>query len=213
MRSPGRRSALALVVLLAVALPLGRALRALAPRSAHPVPAGPVAAGPVAAGPSGSPGHAECAGPAPEAVNTAFEAEVVELVNAERRAAGLPPLAVAAPLAAAARWFARDMAVSGYFASDHDTYARTGGQLVRVCGWSARISSFAGGWSSLAENIAAGATSPRDVVAGWMGSPTHRANILGRGFSETGVGYWSGGPQGSYWVQDFGQPGDDARAP
>jgi uncharacterized protein YkwD len=146
-------------------------------------------------------------------VNAAFEAEVVELVNAERRAAGLPPLEVAAPLTAAARWFAHDMASNGYFASDHDTYARAGGQLAHVCGWSARISSFGGDWVALAENIAAGAASPRDVVAGWLSSPTHRANILGRDFRQTGVGYWNGGPQGSYWVQDFGRPGDGAVAP
>jgi len=202
---------LALVVLLAVAIPLGRAIRGLPPgfaRSSPPAHAAVVL--PTASEPAAD---AACAGPAPAAANAAFEQEVVELVNAERRRAGLPPLRVAEPLTAAARWFAHDMAVLGYFSPDHDSYARVGGKLVHVCDWSARISWFAGDWEALAENIAAGASSPHDVVAGWLGSPVHRANILGRDFAETGVGYWSGGPQGSYWVQDFGRRGNDAAAP
>ena len=165
----------------------------------------PAASSPVA--------RASCAGPAPAALNAAFEQEVVELVNAERRAAGLPPLKLVEPLTGAARWFARDMAVAGYFPPDHDTYDTAQGRLVRVCSWSTRVSAFYGGWTALAENIAAGAESPREVVAGWMRSPGHRAKILGRGHSETGVGYWNGGPQGSYWVQDFGQRDDDAVGP
>ncbi len=165
---------------------------------------------PVASGPAD---RATCAGPPPAALNAAFEREVVEIVNAEREAAGLPPLRVAEALADAARWFARDMAEKGYFAADHDTYDNTQGRLVRVCAWRTRLSAFYGDSAALAENIAAGAASPHDVVAGWLSSPAHRANILGSGFSETGVGYWSGGPQGSYWVQDFGRRGDVASGP
>ena len=170
-----------------------------APRGAPSLPAAlqPVAGDSLAAG--------ACAGPAPEAQNAAFEQEVIELVNAERRAAGLTSLEVAEPLAAAARWFARDMAQEGYFAPDHATYHSVGGKLVRTCDWSTRIAAFSGDWTALGENIASGAASPRQVVAGWMSSPPHKARILDRGFSETGVGYWRGGPQGSYWVEDFGR--------
>ncbi len=202
-----RRSRLALAVLfcagvllsLAAVLLIGhcRATRD-APSLPTSLPAGPPA------GVHGSPTAGSCADVAPEAQNPAFEREVLDLVNAERRAAGLPALEISEPLAASARWFARDMAEQGYFAPDHATYHDVGGRLVQVCDWSTRIAFFSTGWSALAENIASGGATPRQVVAGWLGSPPHRAKILDRGFSETGVGYWSGGPQGSYWVEDFG---------
>lgn len=42
-------------------------------------------------------------------------------------------------------------------------------------------------------------------MAGWMGSPGHRQNILNPNYREIGVGYFSGaGDYGVYWVQDLG---------
>ncbi len=199
MGSPRRRWPLALTVL------LGTALALLLLRFHHPgsTPSPAVDAPPLGSSDSGH--AAACAGPAPPPQNAAFERDVVALVNAERRKAALPPLDLAASLGDSARWFARDMAVGGYFPPDHGTYDNEGGHLRRVCDWSTRISWFYGSWTALAENIAAGPQTPAQVVAGWMGSPPHRAKILGRDVSETGVGYWRGGPQGSYWVQDFGR--------
>ncbi len=194
MRSRPRRPTADALILCAVLL---AAAAAIGCRATRPEP------GDAPSAPAGSVAGGACSGRAPEPSNSSFEREVVALVNAERRAAGLPPLQIAEPLVAAARWFARDMAVDGYFAADHDTYDNAGGRLVRVCEWQTRIASFSRGWTSLAENVAAGAASPREVVTGWMGSPPHRAAILGP-YSDTGVGYWNGGPLGSYWVQDFG---------
>ncbi len=55
------------------------------------------------------------------------------------------------------------------------------------------------------ENIAAGHTSPEDVVTGWMDSYGHRMNILDKDFIHMGTGYvytpWQG--YGMYWVQFF----------
>ena len=107
----------------------------------------------------------------------------MELVNAQRRAAGLPPLKRVEALAGSARWFAGDMAREDYFARDHDTYRREGGRLVRACDWSTRLGWFYPGWSSLAENIAAGYATPEEVVAGWLGSAAHRAKMLGQSAS------------------------------
>jgi hypothetical protein len=97
------------------------------------------------------------------------------------------------------------MASDDYFAEDHDTYDRRGGSVLRRCDWSSRVGWYYPAWTSLAENIAAGYDSPEEVVAGWMRSPGHRAKLLGRSLWETGVGYWSGGSEGTYWVQDFGR--------
>jgi uncharacterized protein YkwD len=148
-----------------------------------------------------------CAGPAPEPQRGDFEERVVALVNAQRRDAGLAPLKRSEPLTGSARWFARDMASEDSFPEDHGTWHREGGRLVRACDWGARLGWYYTGWTSLAENIAAGDATPEQVVTGWLGSPPHRKNMLGRGYWETGAGYWAGGSKGHYWVQDFGRRG------
>ena len=59
--------------------------------------------------------------------------------------------------------------------ADRDFFSHTGSdgrspfQRMRDAGYSYRRA---------AENIAAGSTSPAEVVDMWMGSPGHRANIL-----------------------------------
>jgi uncharacterized protein YkwD len=145
-----------------------------------------------------------CSGEPPPPDRSGFEDEVVRLVNAERSRAGLPPLKQSEPLSRAARYFAHDMARDDYFLS-HDTYDRVGGRLVRRCEWRVRVRAYDPKWRGLAENIASGHETPEEVVAAWMESPRHRANILGKGYRETGVGFAAGGSEGFYWVQDFGR--------
>jgi uncharacterized protein YkwD len=145
-----------------------------------------------------------CGGFTVSVVNSAYEARVFELVNAERTSRGIPPLKRLTLLDNAGRYHAKDMADDNYF--QHDSYDRSGSNLVSACAWSARITSFYSGWSSLGENIAAGYATPEDVMNGWMNSTGHRENILRTSFWELGVGYYEGG--GSYyryWVQDFGR--------
>lgn len=137
-----------------------------------------------------------------QAVNAAFEQQVVELVNQERSARGLPPLKRIEALDQAARYHASDLAVDGYF--NHDSYDLVGGQLVKVCDWFTRVGGFYPGWSWMGENIAAGYSTPADVMKGWMDSDGHRSNILSATAREIGVGYYRGGYYGHYWVQDFG---------
>jgi uncharacterized protein YkwD len=137
-------------------------------------------------------------------VNADYEQQVVELVNAQRALQSLPPYKRVTSLDQAARYHATDMAQDNYFA--HDSYDRVGGSLVQVCAWSSRISSYYSGWQYLAENIAAGYSTPQSVMNGWMNSSGHRANILSPNNWEIGVGYYQGGGDyGVYWVQDFGR--------
>lgn len=143
-----------------------------------------------------------CGGAAPGAVNAAYEQQVVEAVNRERKAQGLPPLKLVSELTNAARYHAKDMADDDYF--EHDTYDRSGGNLVLACTTFTRLSYFYP-WTSAAENIAASYATPQDAMAGWMSSPGHRTNILSTSNWEIGVGYWAGGSWGKYWVQDFGR--------
>lgn len=57
------------------------------------------------------------------------------------------------------------------------------------------------------ENIAAGTSTPEDVMKCWMDSPGHRANILRKNYKELGVGYYYDengvGGYKHYWVQIF----------
>lgn len=68
-------------------------------------------------------------------------------------------------------------------------------------------------YSWAGENIAAGHQTPEHVVAEWMDSPGHRANILNCAFTETGVGYiYLAQDQGKYiyhhyWTHVFATPG------
>ncbi|WP_041939742.1 MULTISPECIES: CAP domain-containing protein [Frankia] len=121
-------------------------------------------------------------------------AQVVTLTNIEREREGLAPLAVDARLAAAAESHSRDMAARGFFA-----HTSPDGRTV-----SDRVTDLGYRYARVAENIAAGQTTAEEVVAGWMQSPGHRANILIPQLRQIGVGHATGGEYGTYWTQVFG---------
>lgn len=60
-------------------------------------------------------------------------------------------------------------------------------------------------YKAAGENIAAGQSTPTQVVQEWMDSPGHRANILNSNFTEMGVAlyYDNNDPYEYYWVQLF----------
>lgn len=121
---------------------------------------------------------------------------VIELTNEHRRAAGCADLRWQPQLADAAQRHAGDMAANNYFSHtgrDGSTFA-------------GRIKGTGYVYRRAAENIAAGYATPDDVVAGWMSSPGHRANILNCSLRDIGIGLGSNSASdyGNYWVQDFG---------
>jgi uncharacterized protein YkwD len=139
--------------------------------------------------------------------NPDYEQTVVEMVNAARAAQvpPLPPLKRVATLNDATRYHAVDMAVDNYFS--HDSQDRVGGALQVVCNFSQRVLTYYNytTWNTLSENVAAGYSTPASVMAAWMASDGHRANILRAASCEFGVGYYEGGGDyWRYWVQDFG---------
>lgn len=134
--------------------------------------------------------------------NAAYEQEVIRLVNLERANAGMPPLKRNTDLDYAARYHSKDLHDDNYF--EHDSYDRSGGDLVFACGWSTRVANFYSGGTK-GENIAAGYSTPAAAMAGWMNSQGHRENILRSSYREIGVGYFYGSNgYRSYWTQDFG---------
>lgn len=145
-----------------------------------------------------------CGGARFASSDAAFEEEVVRLINVIRQGNGLLPLKRVEDLDAAARFHAADMSEESYFS--HTSHDRVDGALVESCKWSDRLRTYYTNWNLIAENIAAGFSSPQAAVDGWMNSPGHRNNILSPNNWETGVGYFNGnGSYRRYWVQDFGR--------
>lgn len=123
----------------------------------------------------------------------AMEGEVLELVNEERAAAGLKPLAMDWELQRVARLKSQDMIDKNYFSHQSPTY----GSPFEM------IKNFGISYRSAGENIAAGQRSAAEVMESWMKSQGHRANILKPGYTHLGVGYAAGGKWGHIWTQIF----------
>jgi uncharacterized protein YkwD len=124
--------------------------------------------------------------------------EVLDRTNAERAAAGLPPLVLDARLNDAAQRHAEDMLLRSYY-SHSSPEGRAPGDRVRKSGYSP---------IRVGENIARGALSVDEVMDNWMASREHRNNILHPGFADLGVGVAVGRNSVGYtvlWVQDFGR--------
>lgn len=125
-------------------------------------------------------------------------AEVVRLTNEERAKAGCGPLTVEPHLTQSAQGHASDMVKQQYFDHNSKDGSSPFDRMKRA--------GFTGG--AMGENIAAGQSTPQDVMTGWMNSPGHKANILNCSFNQIGVGYDAGVVQPGYgggsWVQNFG---------
>lgn len=128
----------------------------------------------------------------------------VNRARAEARRCGdetfspVPPLVWDEQLAQAALAHSSDMARRNYF--DHFTpEGTTPGERAQRAGYR---------WRAVGENIAAGHGSAETVVAGWLKSPPHCANIMSPRFRESGVAY-AVNPDSDrtiYWAQKFGTP-------
>lgn len=128
--------------------------------------------------------------PADTSALSAYEQEVVTLTNRYRAKYGLAPLTADTHLSDIARMKSQDMHDKGYFDHTSPTYGTPFDMMKR----------FDVSYRSAGENIAMGYRTAQSVVAGWMNSPGHRANILNKNFTKIGVGYVA---DGSYCTQMF----------
>ncbi len=117
-----------------------------------------------------------------------IEQEVVNLVNAERKKAGLSPLKIDTELSNVARLKSQDMKNKGYFSHTSPTYGSPFDMLKQ----------FNITYKTAGENIAKGQKTAQDVVNAWMNSEGHKRNILSKSFTHIGVGHIS-----SHWTQLF----------
>jgi hypothetical protein len=141
--------------------------------------------------------------PTPPPVNCAYtgspayEAQLLQLINAARAAKKLAPLTLQSELTAAAAAHSADMACHSYL--DH-----TGSD---GSNYSARIKfqSYAASYSS--ENIYAGGDA-QEAFDWWMNSQVHRDNILSPKITQIGIGYayYSKSNYGGYYTLDFAHP-------
>ncbi|MCW2969331.1 MAG: SCP-like extracellular [Solirubrobacterales bacterium] len=130
------------------------------------------------------------------------------LVNRERAVHGETALAASTAIERAAQGHTESMAFGDYF-----NHVGPGGDTPVDRLRSAGYLSGAGGYE-VGENIAWGTlwlSSPRAIVAAWMASPPHRANILDARFRDTAIGAsphppaaLSHGQAGGLYTQDFG---------
>lgn len=156
--------------------------------------------------------------PRTKGIAATFEDQVMEIVNQERWTHGsLAPLKRVDLLDSAAETHTSNMATRNFHMHcDPDTGTLPGDRMT------------AAGYipSSGSENIAAGYSTPSIVMAAWMASPGHMANILSTTSREIGIGYVyqagdqanvresvnglcpatssNRGPYGHYWTQVFG---------
>jgi len=126
-----------------------------------------------------------------EVMTLVNEARSVARTCGDERFAATGPVSLEARLARAAQLHSHDMLEHGFMG-----HTGSDGSDLRL-----RAERQGYDWSRLGENVAMGYPNPASVVAGWLGSPGHCANIMNPDFTELGVGL-----DGAYWTQLFGRP-------
>jgi uncharacterized protein YkwD len=134
--------------------------------------------------------------PGDATITAALLQEVNDARSSSRRCgtqsfAAAAPLRLESRLTAAAEAHSQDMYDHGFMSHT----GSDGSDVVR------RVERQGYTWSALAENVAAGFLSPADVVAAWLGSPGHCANIMNSAYTELGPGN-----EGAFWTLVFGRP-------
>jgi uncharacterized protein YkwD len=146
--------------------------------------------------------------PAPDNLPLA-RAAVLCLVNRERAQSGERPLRISASLESAAEGHCAEMVADGYFAHVSPSGETPLDRLRQV----AYLPGPAFGYV-VGENLAWGTytlATPQAIVAAWIASPEHLANILDARYTETGIGVSTAvpgslgaGAPGATYGQEFG---------
>ncbi|HET7059990.1 MAG TPA: CAP domain-containing protein [Candidatus Saccharimonadales bacterium] len=125
--------------------------------------------------------------------------------NAQRSASHENGLALNNQLSAAAQAKANDMVQHNYWAHTSPD-GKTPWSFITTAGYHYQMAG---------ENLAYGFSNAGDTVAGWMNSPTHRANILNANYKDVGFGvaqspdYQGQGPA-TIIVAEYGEPAEAA---
>ncbi|NEX63474.1 CAP domain-containing protein [Noviherbaspirillum sp. 17J57-3] len=128
----------------------------------------------------------------------------INQARASSRACGATTYQAAGPVTWNARLFdaaaahAQDMAANNYF-SHVSLDGTTFSQRITAAGYA---------WSAVGENIAAGQTTPAEVMAAWLASPGHCANIMNAAYTEVAVACVRNDASQYkwYWAMELGHP-------
>ncbi len=137
--------------------------------------------------------------PAQAELSTITVDRITQLTNEERAKVGLPALTTNSQLTAAAKKKAAHMLEEDYFAHISPSGV-TPWFWINGEGYSYRVAG---------ENLAIDFTEAEDVVAAWIASPGHKANMLHTDYTETGIAVATGEFQGgtsTIVVHMFGKP-------
>ena len=118
---------------------------------------------------------------APSEAVMSLEQQFFTLLNADRTASGLAPLAYDPDLSTVARWRSEDMAARTYFSHDIGGYMVF--SVLKEQGISYRVAG-----ENLAYNYQSADRTVSAAGAALMNSPTHRDNILRGDYTHAGVG-------------------------
>lgn len=143
-----------------------------------------------------SPSHARAPTRSPIVSGTQAEREQVrKLTNGQRQDNGdVAPLSMSSKLQAAAQAYAEHLAADGQFSHTDGSQL---GDRITAAGYQ---------WSAVGENLGLGQRSPAQIVAAWMASPGHRANMLNPDYVDVGVGIATRPDGQIIWCLDLGAP-------
>ena len=127
----------------------------------------------------------------PSEFNLEYEAQVLELVNIERKNIGLKPLSLDEKLVQVAHTRAKEI-------TESFSHTRPDGRSCFSAAKDAGVSYF-----SAAENIAYGYSTPKAVMNAWMNSSGHKKNILSESLTKIGIGCYKNSDGMLYWSQFF----------
>jgi uncharacterized protein YkwD len=119
-----------------------------------------------------------------------MESDILKYVNEDRLAHGLSALQINEYEVSLATKHSHDMS-AGKVKFGHDGFSSRAKAIQKALGS-----------TEIAENVAEGPMSAREVVDGWLHSPGHKKNIEGN-FTLTGIGYAADKKGNIYFTQIF----------
>lgn len=150
--------------------------------------------------------------PGPEG-DTSVGEQMLDLVNAARaqpRACGRERFPAAAPLQRSVA-LERAAAVHAEEMAEHTfmSHEGTDGSMPAE-----RVTAVGYAWTAVAENVAAGQSTPKQVVESWLSSAGHCANLMSPRYSQSGAAHAVNlsGRRAIYWVQVYAAPATNVPA-
>jgi uncharacterized protein YkwD len=130
--------------------------------------------------------------------SSSSERELISLTNQARAAKGLRALRVDSTLTSIARWRSKDMIVKNYFSHNIPPSGKMVFSVLDSKGYCYSLAGENIGWNNYEDSVAT-----REIQRMFMGSTTHRANILNKRWDVIGIGAYKGPSGKKMWTVLF----------